>query len=117
MKTILLLLGLLLAIGASAQTWVRTNSETVGYWTLTNDSMLIKKSNKVIHGSVYVPASSTASATITGCTFTVDGNVTNGITIPAGEAAVEFGFDYALSDSIKIKTAGTAWIQLLIKRD
>jgi hypothetical protein len=117
MKTLMILTVLFLSVTLHGQTTIRTSSETVGYWTLTADSMLIKKSNKVIHGSVYVPASSVASATITGCRFIVDGKVTNGITIPAGETAVEFGFDYALSDSIKIKTAGTAWIQLFIKRD
>jgi hypothetical protein len=118
MKTLIILgFALLIALNVQGQTSVRTSSETVGFWTLSPDTMLIKKSDKVIHGSVYVPSTSAASAVITGCTFTVNGIVTNGITIPPGEAAVDFGFDYALMDSVRIRTTGTAWVMLMIKRD
>lgn len=120
MKTLFLTLALIATLGAAqAQTTVRVASETVGFWTLTADTMLIKKSDAIIHGSVYVPSSSTDSVKITGCTFTVDGIVTNGILIPPGVASVKLGFDYAFLDTVRIMAKGTAtaWIMLFKKRN
>jgi hypothetical protein len=117
MKTLTLIIILsIISIAGFGQTNIRVNTETVGFWTLTNDSLRIKAIDKVIHGSVTVPSTSSASVVISGCKFTVDGHRTNGVTIPAGSGGFDFGFDYAFSDSIKIKTTGTAWIMLLIKR-
>lgn len=111
---ILILTGL--AYGLQAQTSVRMNSEAVGYWTLTTDTMQILKSDKVVKGSIYVPSFATDSAVVSGCTFTIDGLATNGITIPPGEASVGFGFDYAYSDTLVIISRDKTWLQLLIKR-
>lgn len=111
---ILILTGL--AFGVQAQTSVRVNSETVGYWTLDSDTMHITKADKVIKGSLFVPSFATDSTVISGCTFTVDGIPTNGIIIPPGEASVGFGFDYAYSDTVTIISKDKTWVQLLIKR-
>jgi hypothetical protein len=122
MKPILCItLAFMLAFTAQAQTSVRVTSETVGFWTmkLPADTMLIKKTDNIIRGSVYVPSFSADSVKISGCTFTVGGIVSSHIMIPPGEAAVNFGFDYALSDTIRIitKTTGTGWVLLLKKRN
>ena len=100
-----------------AQTNVRVKSETVGFWTLDGDTMLITKADLVVMGSVYVPLYSVDSVTISGCTFEVDGITTNGIKIAPGEVSVKFGFDYAVSDTITISAPDLAWLMLLIDRN
>ena len=117
MKTLITISILLFSMSLYGQTNVRVSSETIGFWTMTSDTMLIKKADNIVRGSVYCPTFSTDSVKITGCTFTVNGIATNGILIPPGEASVEFGFDYALMDSIRIMAKGTAWIMLFKKRN
>jgi hypothetical protein len=116
MKKLLFFLFLAVTLSASAQTSVRMTSETVGYWTLDGDTMQIVKADKVVKGSIYVPSFATDSTVITGCTFTINGIATNGITIPPGQASIGFGFDYAYSDTVTIISRNKTWLQLLIKR-
>jgi len=118
MKKILLTLVLVgFGLAMHAQTNVRMKSETVGFWTLDGDTMLIVKSDAVVMGSVYVPSYATDSVTISGCTFEVDGITTNGIKVAPGQVAVKFGFDYAVSDSITISAPDLVWLMLLIDRN
>jgi hypothetical protein len=117
MKTLLLfLIAVTITVATQAQTSVRMNSEPIGFWTLNMDTMQITKLDKVVKGSVYAPSFATDSVKISGCTFTIDGIATNGITIPPGEASFGFGFDYAYSDTVKIIAKNKAWVLLLIKR-
>lgn len=119
MKNVLIIVIFALSIGqmAQAQTLKRLSTETVGYWTLGADTLQITRLDKVVKGSIYVPSFSTDSVVVSGCTFIIDGTVTNGITIPPGEASFNFGFDYAFSDSVRIESRDVTWLQLLIKRD
>jgi hypothetical protein len=124
MKKIILVFTILsiaiLGVYSQATTPVRTTSETIGFWTMKipNDTMNIKYSDAIIKVSIYVPSFSADSVKLTGCTFTVDGIATNGITIPPGEASVDIGFNYNYLDTIKIvtKTTGIAWVMLFKKR-
>ena len=117
MKKLILLFAIaVLGMAAKAQTPVRVSSETVGYWTITADTMNIVESDDVIRGSIYNPSYATDSVTITGCTFTIDGIAANGIKIPPGEASISFGFDYEISDTTTIACPGEAWVMLLIRR-
>ena len=120
MKKLFLLICLAAIFAAvQSQTSVRASSETVGFWTIRADTMMIKKSDNIIKASIYVPSLSTDSVKITGCTFTVDGIVTNGIQIPPGQAAIDIGFNYALLDTVRIMAKGTAtaWIMLFKRRN
>jgi len=116
-KIFFLLIAALMFSAAHAQTSVRVRSETVGFWTISADTMQILKTDQVINASIYNPASSTDSVTVTGCTFTVDGITTNGVKIPPGDVTVNLGFKYAFIDSLNIAIPGTAYVSLLIKRD
>ena len=115
-KLFFILICSLVVSGVKAQTSVRLTSETVGYWTIEGDTMNIVKADNVVGGSVYCPSYSTDSVTISGCTFEIDGITSSDIKIPPGEAALNFGFRYALSDSLNIAVPDKAFVVLLIKR-
>lgn len=120
MKKLFFIIVLFVAFGqlSNAQRGAKNiSTETVGFWTLDTDTIQITRLDKIVKGSIYVPSFSTDSVIIEGCTFTIDGTVTNGITIPPGEATVNFGFDYAYSDSVKITVKDKAWLMLLKHRD
>jgi hypothetical protein len=114
MKKLIIILAFL-PLFAAGQTNVRVSTERVGFWTITNDTRLITTADKVIHGSVYCPMESTDSVLITGCNVTVGGIVSNGILLPPGEAALNIGFDYAYTDTVRIIAQNKAWIMLLKK--
>ena len=100
-----------------SQSTIRLKSETVGFWTLSADTMLILKSDNVITASIYVPTFATDTVSIEGCTFTIDGIETNGVKIPPSEVPVNLGFKLAVLDSIKISSPGVCWVALLIDRE
>lgn len=117
MKRIFLIAAVaLLSMSAFSQTKVRVSSETVGFWTVTADTMQILETDNVIAGSVYCPSFASDSVHISGCTFTIDGIATNGISIPPGSPAVNFGFRYAISDTLTIIADDVAWVVGLIRR-
>jgi hypothetical protein len=117
MKKILILLAFIaFAVCLQAQTTVRMSSETVGFWTLCTDTMLVKKSDRAVKMSVFVPEYSTDSAKVTGCTFIIDGIPANGIIIPP-DYGYTIGDHYAPLDSVKIESWDKTWIMMLIDRD
>ena len=116
----IIVFGLLLAAGAAvtqAQTSVRMNQESVGLFTIAADTMQIVKADQIVKFSVYCPTGATDSVHVSGATFTLsDGHATNSIVLPPGETAINLGFDYAYSDTVRIIADNKAWIMLLKKR-
>jgi len=105
------------ALVSHAQTSVRMNQESVGFFTITADTMQIVKADQIVKFSVYCPTGATDSVHVSGATFTLsDGHATNEIVLPPGETAINLGFDYAYSDTVRIIADNKAWIMLLKKR-
>jgi len=117
MKKLILILAFgLVSMSLFSQNTIRVRSETVGFWTVSADTMNILKADKVIALSIYVPTTETDSVTVTGCTFTIDGIASNGIKVPPG-VTVNLGFKFAVLDSVNIMVPGSALVTQLIDRD
>jgi len=118
MKKIIVFLFVAFAVTqAQAQTSVRMNVESVGFFTISADTMQIVKADQIVKASVYCPTEATDSVHLSGATFTLsDGHATNSIVLPPGETAINLGFDYAYSDTVRIIADNKAWIMLLKKR-
>jgi len=116
-KVLFLLVFISIGLSVNAQSKIRMDKESLGFWTVTADTMQITSADRVIKAAIYNPSTSTENVKIEGRIFTVDGIETNGINLIPGEAAINLGFDYAELDSVKVYCTEEAWIILLIDND
>jgi hypothetical protein len=98
-------------VGKTQTTPVVMNSERVGLFTVTNDTMLIVVKDRIVKGSVRLSETGD-SCKITGYRMTVGGISSNGVTLKNG-AGFNFGFDYSVMDTLKIMCYGKVWISVL----
>jgi hypothetical protein len=109
------ILAITLGLTAKSQnTEVRMNSEQVGFFTLTDTTMYITKKDNIVIGSIK-PVTTGDSCTITGKYMSVGGIVSNGITVTTA-TSINWGFNYAISDSITLVCYGKNWV-ILLKND